>query len=496
MQEGRLSQMKVRVRYPPSPTGFQHIGNFRTALFNYLFARSQGGEFILRIEDTDQKRFTPGAVEDLCDTLSWIGIEWDEGPDIGGPFGPYVQSERVDLYKEYAEKLLASGDLYRCYCSEERIADLRKEQESSGRPTGYDRKCRNLSDEEIAAREARGESSVLRLKLPFEGGITFNDKLIGPIRRRYKDLPVDPVLMKSDGFPTYHLAVVVDDHLMEISHVLRGPEWLASAPLHVHLYKAFGWESPVLCHLPMVLGKDGQKLGKRHGATSVREFREEGYLPQAILNYLALVGWAYDDKREFFAKKELEELFSLEKLNKGSAVFDVKKLIWFNGHYIREMGVNKLKDLLLPYLIQDGIVSDPPTERQLSVVDGAMPLVQERLRLLPDVSELVRFLLEDPGSPSAEELVPKKMDPADALALLREGRKLLSGLDLQNDEQSEMSFRQKAEQLDVKLGALLMPLRVAITGSSVSLPLFGSIRLLGTNTSIERVDRALRILEA
>ena len=272
--------MSVRVRYPPSPTGLQHIGGVRTALFNYFFARANGGTFILRIEDTDRTRSTEDAVQDLYDTLSWLGLEWDEGPDKGGNYGPYIQSQRTALYTEYAAKLIASGHAYKCFCSTERIESLRKEQEEKKLRTGYDGHCRNLSPEMIAGYESGNVPHVVRFRVPDRGKTAFYDILLGEISSRNEDIPQDPILMKSDGFPTYHLANVVDDHLMEITHILRAQEWLPSVPLHVLLYDAFGWSPPLFCHLPLVLGKDGQKLSKRHGSTAVKDYREAGYLPE------------------------------------------------------------------------------------------------------------------------------------------------------------------------------------------------------------------------
>ena len=342
--------MSVRVRYPPSPTGLQHIGSVRTVLFNYFFARANGGTFILRIEDTDRTRSTEDAVQDLYDTLSWLGIEWDEGPDKGGNYGPYIQSQRTKLYAGYIEKLIASGHVYKCFCSAERLEGMRKAQEEKKQKIGYDGRCRNLSSEKAAEYESGNIPHVVRFKVPDRGKTIFSDSLLGEISTRNEDMPPDPILMKSDGFPTYHLANVVDDHLMEITHILRGQEWLPSVPLHVLLYDALGWKPPEYYHLPMVLGKDGQKLGKRHGSTAVRDYREAGYLPEAVINYLTLVGWSYDDKREFFSMQELEEFFTLDKLNKAPAVFDAKKLEWFNGQYIRMKSDEELLELILPFL--------------------------------------------------------------------------------------------------------------------------------------------------
>ena len=484
--------MNVRVRYAPSPTGLQHIGSVRTALFDYFLARSSGGSFVLRIEDTDQARTTDDAIQDLYDTYAWLGIVWEEGPDKGGPHAPYIQSERLSLYAEHAKQLIDAGHAYECYCTQERVDALREEQGNKG--SGYDRRCRDLTSEQREEYRSRGLSPVIRFKVPTEGRTTLQDAVLGEVSQKNKDIPVDPIIMKSDGMPTYHLAAMVDDHYMEITHVLRGQEWLPSAGLHVLLYKAFGWTPPVFCHLPVVLGKDGQKLGKRHGSTSMREFREAGYLPEAIVNYVSMLGWSYDDQREFFSREDLEKLFSLEKLNKAPAVFDYKKLEWFNGQYIRRKPDADLKALLVPYLVKDGVVSDPPTEDQQSIIDGMMPLVKERLRLLPDVSALMGFLFHDVDVTDPTAVVPKRLDTEQTLAALRNGRGIIEEFMDRSDEENEELFKAASDALGIKLGDMLMPLRVAVTGSTSSPPLFGSMRLLGTTRTLERIDRVIALL--
>jgi glutamyl-tRNA synthetase len=478
--------MEVRVRYAPSPTGLQHIGGVRTALFNYLFARSQGGTFVLRIEDTDRERYSDEALQDIYDTFSWLGFRWDEGPDVGGPYAPYFQSQRVETYRRRAEELVERGYAYYAYDP--------PEEQSHGKE-GYDRRGRYLSEEQIEQYKAQGVVPVIRFKGPLEGETAFEDLLLGRVKRKHKDIIPDPVLLKSDGYPTYHLANVVDDHEMQITHILRAQEWVSSAPLHVLLYQAFGWEPPTYCHLPMVLGKDGQKLSKRHGATSVIEFRRQGYLPEALINYLARLGWSYDESTELFTREELERLFRVERLNKSPGAFDYKKLEWFNGVYIRERSDAALRDLILPFLQEAGLVSTPPTAEEQSILDGAMPLIKERLKRLSEAPDLMRFLLKDELEYDVNEAIPKKMDARATLSMLREARTLLQGAAQRSDEENEETFRARAEELEVKLGSLLMPLRVAITGSRVSPPLFGSIRLLGEEKSLERVDKVIQLLE-
>ncbi len=484
--------MSVRVRYAPSPTGLQHIGGVRTAVFNYFFARANGGSFILRIEDTDQERSHQEALDDLYSTLEWLGIDWDEGPEKGGDVGPYIQSERFDLYKEYAQKLVDDGKAYYCYCTPERLADLRVEQQKSkSKNQGYDRRCRDLTAEQIAANEAAGLSRVIRLKVPFDGKTTFHDELMGDITRKNKDVSPDPVLLKSDGFPTYHLANVIDDHFMGITHIMRAQEWIPSGPLHILLYEAFGWEPPKYCHLPMVMGKDGQKLSKRHGSTAVRDFRDQGYLPEAVLNYISLLGWSFDDKTEFFTREELEKVFTLEKINKAPGVFDYKKLLWFNGQYIRQKSYLELRDLLVPFLVRDGIVADPPTDEQEATITRMIPIIAERLKLLSDVSAMTKFLFCEIETPANEALIPKKTSLEKTCEILKKGRELIEAMGDKDDETLEEEYRTAAEALEVKLGAVLMPLRVAVTGSSISPPLFESIRLVGLETTLARLDRAI-----
>jgi glutamyl-tRNA synthetase len=487
--------MKVRVRYAPSPTGFQHIGGVRTALFNYLFARAKGGEFILRIEDTDRERYRQEALEDIYATFDWLGFHWDEGPDIQGPVGPYVQSERAELYRQHARQLVESGHAYPCYCSRERLEQLKTEQRRKGAALGYDRRCRELSPEQRQSFEQEGIAPVIRFKVPLEGTTVATDELLGPIETGNTEINPDPVLLKSDGYPTYHLANVVDDHLMEITHIMRAQEWLPSMPLHVLLYRAFGWTPPQYCHLPMVLGSDGQKLSKRHGATRVVEFKEKGYLPEAMLNYLSLLGWSFDDSREFFTLKQLQELFSLDRLNKAPAVFDYKKLDWFNGMYIRESSPDRLAELLLPYLQQRGWISQKPSGEELRRVRALVPLVQERLTVLSDAPALVGFLYEQVPTPPAQQLVPKRLDGGKTAEVLRTVLSLLPDFAEQSDEDNEQRFRRAADDLGVKLGDLLMPVRVALTGSRVSPPLFESMRILGIGKTQQRLENALAILE-
>lgn len=488
--------MSVRVRYAPSPTGMQHIGGIRTALFNYFFARANSGSFILRIEDTDQERFHPEALQDIYDSFAWLGIEWDEGPDCGGKYGPYLQSERVELYREYAEQLIASGHAYWAYDTPERLEQMRRKQaENKSKHQGYDRFFRDMSQDEREQYRAQGIPGVIRFKVPLQGETRIDDVVLGAITRKNEDISPDPVLLKSDGYPTYHLANVVDDHLMQITHILRAQEWIPSAPLHVQLYEAFGWTPPTYVHLPMVMGKDGQKLSKRHGSTSLREFVQQGYLPEAIINYVTLLGWAYDDRTEFFTTEDLERLFSADKISKSPAVFDYKKLEWFNGQYIRGKSDAEFTALIVPRLQQAELVAHPPTAEQQQVIDGAVPLVKQRLKLLTDAPEAMAFLFRDPRGLSAEELIPKKSDADTTILALELALGILQDFAAMDEQAFEARFHELSEEHGLKLGALMMPVRIAVTGSKMSPPLFGSIQLIGADAAIQRIQNAVAVLQ-
>jgi glutamyl-tRNA synthetase len=501
--KAREENSPVRDRYAPSPTGLQHIGGVRTALFNYLFARSRGGRFILRLEDTDQTRCDESFTQNLYDTFSWLGIAWDEGPDRGGPYAPYVQSQRLEQYKKYALELVEKGAAYYCFCSAGRLEKVRAEREAArSAQSGYDRLCRDIPREEAAKRAAAGEAHTIRLRIPLDGDedpvTRFHDLLLGDIQWKNRDINPDPVLLKSDLFPTYHLANVVDDHLMGISHVLRAQEWLPSTPLHVILYQALGWSYPEFCHLPMVMGQDGKKLSKRHGATSVDEFRRQGYLADALINYVALLGCSYEEGKSIYPLEELRGLFSLDNLNTAPAVFDYKKLEWYNGQYIRMKSDEELAGLSLPWAVEQGLFGKSgaePNPEQFRVYTAAMPLVRERAVFLGDLPAKLGYLFAEPEMPRAEEFFPKKADLAQTLDLLRRGHALVPPLcAASNDDEAEAFIKDRAEQEGLKLGDLMMPLRVALTGARVSPPLFGSLRLLGEKVSLARVDRALALL--
>jgi glutamyl-tRNA synthetase len=503
--------MEVRVRYAPSPTGLQHIGGVRTALFNYFFAKASGGKFYLRIEDTDQGRLDERSVQDIYDTFEWLGIKLDEGPREGGPYGPYIQSERLALYQEHAKKLIDAGLAYHCFCTAEDLEKIREEQKASGTGTGYDRRCRHLSLAEAAKRAAAGERHVVRFKMPTEGETVVRDILLGDVAWPNKDAPADPVILKADGFPTYHLAHAVDDHLMKTSHVLRGQEWLPSAPLHVQLFQAFGWESPVYCHLSVITGTDGQKLSKRHGSTSAQQFRLGGYVPEAIINYITLLGWSYDGEKDVFTKAELEKLFTLEKLSKSPAVFDYARLDHYNGLWIRQLPDAEIARLIEPELLAAGLIGGgapargatpavagaatqtSPAERAL--VAAAVPIARERLHKLSDASGVLGFLFTEPPLDDAAIYIPKKTTAGEVAAVLRKIIPELPATAGRGDEANEQHFHALAEQWGLKVGQVLMPLRLAVTGTTASPPLMASIRLLGAAKAANRVQAVAERLE-
>lgn len=478
----------VRVRYAPSPTGAPHIGNLRTALFNWLWAQHNGGQFLLRVEDTDQAREVENGLELIMESLRFLGMNWDEGPDIGGAFGPYRQSERLEVYAKYADELIEKGAAYYCYCTPEELGQMRKEQEARGESTRYDRRCRNLTAEQRAEREQQGLPRVVRLAVPLEGSTTLHDFIHGEITIPNADVD-DQVLMKSDGFPTYHMAVVVDDHLMGITHVMRGDEWISSFPKHILLYNAFGWTPPQFGHMPVVLGPDKKKLSKRHGATSVLQFRDEGYLVEALINFMALLGWSYDDRREIFPPAELIKVFTLDHVHSSPAVFDRAKLDWMNGQYIRGLETGDLGARLLPFMTRAGL------EVTLDEAVQIAPLVKERIKRLDEVVPLVDFMFQD-ISYESKALIGNKMNATESLAALRDAGEVLDGLLAFEDENViEHELRAVADKLGLKPAQFFGVLRIALTGKTVSPPLAGVMRIMGKERVMARVSKGLAELE-
>ncbi len=483
----------VRTRIAPSPTGEAHIGNLYVALVNWALARQRGGRFIVRIEDTDRARFVEGAEQVFLDALAWLGLDHDEGPDVGGPVGPYRQSERLPLYREAAERLLAAGRAYRCFCTPERLAEVRRRRQKAGRATGYDRRCRDLPPAEAARRAEAGEPHTVRLAVPLQGQTRFTDGLRGPVVIDNRDID-DQVLLKSDGYPTYHLAVVVDDHAMGITDVVRAEEWIVSTPKHVLLYEALGWTPPRFYHLPLIRNPDRSKLSKRKNPVSVSWYRREGFLPEAVVNYLGLLGHSMPDGREVFTRDEFRDAFSWERVNTTGPVFDLEKFEWLNGVWIRRLSV----DDLLARLRAEGFLPAALAERYgpeaLRTIVGMM---QERMRRLSEFGPAVGFFVErEPYEPAL--LVPtkgKKQTPTRTAAETREAlariRQVLAEAPDWRPETLEARMRALAEAMGWKAGELFTPLRVAVTCRRVSTPLFETMAVLGRAECLARLDEAL-----
>ena len=500
--------MSVRVRFAPSPTGEPHIGNIRTVVFNWLFARQQDGQFILRVEDTDRERYQPDTVSVIMDGLHWLGLTWDEGPSlevlersgvgdaqgyaVGGLHGPYVQSERLDLYREVAEELIELGWAYRCNCTPERLARVRQRQRAAGRHVMYDRHCRDLPVSVSA-----DEPHVVRLKVPLEGETIVHDAIRGDVTFDNK-LIDDQILLKSDGFPTYHLAVVVDDHYMEISHVIRGDDWISSTPKRILIYEAMGWEIPTYCHVPLVNGPDGQKLSKRHGATSITEFRDQGYLPEALFNFLALLGWSpgEGEEQEIFSREELIERFNLFRVNASPATFSYDKLNWMNGVYIRNLSEEELVERLLPFWQREDLVPEPCPHDLRPRLRLAASLVQERLKRLDEVVEWTDFMFDEIEPPPMDRLVPKKMTAEESVEMLQGARDLLAGIEPFEPEAIEQPLRDLTEELGVSVGQLLGTLRWVTTNKKATPPLFGTLAAIGRKRVLKRLDAAIARLVA
>ena len=498
----------MRVRFAPSPTGEPHIGNIRTVVFNWLFARQQEGRFILRIEDTDRERYQPGTIQVIMDGLRWLGMDWDEGPSlealaasgvedaeaysVGGLHGPYVQSERLELYQEAAETLIERGYAYRCNCTPERLARVREEQRAAGQHVMYDRHCRDL-----AVPVSADEPHVVRLKVPLEGETVVHDGIRGDVTFD-NALIDDQILLKSDGFPTYHLAVVVDDHGMEISHVIRGDDWISSTPKRVLIYEAMGWETPMYCHVPLVNGPDGQKLSKRHGATSITEFRAQGYLPEALFNFLTLLGWSpgEGEEQEVFSREELVERFDLFRVNTSAATFAYEKLNWMNGVYIRELSEAELVERLLPFWQRAGLVPEPCPEEMRPRLRLAASLVQERLKVLRDVIEWTDFMFAEIEPPPMERLVPKGLSGAESAEMLQGARHLLAKIEPFEPNAIEPPLRDLTDPLGVSVGQLLGTLRWATTNKKATPPLFGTLAAIGREQVLARLDSAIERLRS
>lgn len=490
-----LANRTVRTRFAPSPTGELHIGSAHTTLFNWLFTRHHGGTVVLRIEDTDRQRLVESSLEGIREALTWLGIAWDEGPDVGGPYAPYVQSERLALYRAHAAHLIASGHAYYCFCTRERLEAVRQERHARGLPIGYDRYCRDLDARTVSREMASGNTPVVRLKVPLEGTITVNDMIRGPIVVEARTIE-DAVLLKSDGYPTYHLANVVDDHHMDITHILRGEEWIPTAPLHRLLYDAFGWEMPAIAHVMLLLGPDRKKLSKRHGSASLWEFRDNGILPEALLNYLVIIGWSWDDKTEIFSRDELVEKFDLDRVKSSAAIFDHQKLEWMNGYYINHiLTVEELATRALPWLVRAGLVDAEQFEAHAayrSYVLDVLGLEKERIKRLNEVPALTAYFFSADLDYSLDLLAPKKQKLTREIALgaLDQLLVALTSVDVTHEAETEAELTSLAERLGLKRGQLFMLIRGAVTGRTVSPGLFETLRVLGQERVVARVAAA------
>ena len=479
----------VRVRFAPSPTGDLHVGNIRTALFDWAYARHTGGQFIFRIEDTDTDRVTDEYIQAAIDTLKWLGLNWDEGPEVGGPYGPYLQSQRLDIYAEWAAKFLANGDAYYCYCSTEELEERREAQRKANVAPGYDGKCRSISAEDLAKYQSEGRKPVLRMRMP-EGSTTFTDSIRGDVTFDHNFVP-DFVLVRGDGSPLYTLAVAVDDVLMKVTHVLRGEDLLSSTPRQIRVYQAMGIQPedfPTFAHLPFVMGQDNAKLSKRNGEVSIAWYRDRGFLPEAICNYLALLGWSPGEDRENVTMQELTELFTVERVHSSPARFDMKKLEAINGDKIRLLTLDDLLTRSLPFLIKEGVITG--SESEIAIVKTALPIIHERIATLAEVVPMLRFLFAKNFVIDADSL-PKVADTA-AQEILKKSLEVLTPLTTWNHDSIEAALRTALiEDMALKPRIAFGAVRIAVTGSHISPPLFESMELIGAEASLARIKAAI-----
>ncbi|MFH1235579.1 MAG: glutamate--tRNA ligase [Parcubacteria group bacterium] len=485
----------VRVRFAPSPTGFLHIGGLRTALFNYLFAKKHGGEFVLRIEDTDAARYVPEALTNIIEALRWYGLAWDEGPDPTAPltkslgsFGPYIQSQRKKIYQTYVSELLESGAAYPCFCTTERLDSLRKEQVNERRAPRYDGLCRNLDASDVQSRLISGVAHTIRLRVPQEGTCTFNDMIRGDVTFECSVID-DQVLLKSDGFPTYHLANVVDDHLMKISHVIRAEEWLPSTPKHILLYQALNWTPPRFAHLPMILGSDRTKLSKRHGADPALEYRQRGFLPQAVINYIALLGWNPGGDREFFTLSQLIDEFSIEKVNKAPSIFDIQKMRWTNASYLRTMEPNILVSFARKF-VPDKEISDKKLANLLISI-------RDRIETLEEIGEWGSYFFQNDITYDPALLIPTAGTKETTVVALTFVSEVLEKMNDEDFTESVLRnlFVNRIKSGGKKNGEILWPLRVAVSGKKASPDVFAMMEVLGRKVSTQRVITALSLAQ-
>ena len=486
-----MTARKVKVRFAPSPTGDLHVGNIRTALFDWAYARHTGGTFLFRIEDTDTTRVTDEYIQAAIDTLKWLGLDWDEGPEVGGPNGPYLQSQRLDIYAKWAQTFLDQGDAYHCYCSPDELEAVREEQRKANVAPGYNGHCRDLTAEQIAGYKAQGREAVVRMRMP-DGTTTFTDEIRGDVTFDHKFVP-DFVMVRADGSPLYTLAVAVDDVMMGVTHVLRGEDLLSSTPRQIRVYQAMGVKPedyPVFAHLPFVMGQDNAKLSKRNGEVSIAWYREQGYLPEAICNYLALLGWSPGDDRENISMKELTELFTVEKVHSSPARFDMKKLEAINGDKIRALPLDEFAKWTIPFLKKADVIAG--SDDEIAVVKKALPLIQERIVKLDEAPALLKFLFVKNFAVDPE--AAPKISDSPAKDILKRSLKDLESLATWNHESIEAVLRASLiEELGLKPRIAFTALRIATTGSTISPPLFESMELLGKQPCLDRITAALAL---
>lgn len=483
---------EVRVRFAPSPTGYLHIGGARTALFNWLFARKMGGKLILRIEDTDVARLKEDSVSQILTSLKWLGINWDEGPEVGGDYGPYYQSERFDIYRKYCQQLVDEGKAYYCFCTPEELEAQREKQRQAKQPFRYARTCRDLTPEEVKARIDAGASYSVRLKIPAEGSIVVHDIIHGDVTFNM-DQYDDFVIMKSNGIPTYNFAVVIDDHLMGMTHVMRAEEHLSNTPKQLLVYQAFGWEPPKFGHMSMILAPDRSKLSKRHGATSVEEFRSQGYVAEAIVNYLTLLGWGPGDEREIFSLQETVELFELEQMSKKAAVYDTKKLTWMNGQYLSELPLEKILPEVKPFFVKDGYVDEAWFAENEAYFAKLVDTVRVRVKTLQEIADASDYFFKDVESYD-EKGVAKHFKP-EAVALLEECIAAVEADDVYSLETTEAAYNKIVADNNLALGKVIHPTRLALTGRTVSPGMFDVMVLLGKEKTLARLYKAVEFIK-
>ncbi len=474
--------MTVRTRVAPSPTGDPHVGTAYIALFNLAFAKSQGGQFLLRIEDTDQARSTPESEQQILDSLRWLGLDWDEGPDVGGPKGPYRQSERREIYADHAQKLLDKGHAFRCFCSSERLDELRAEQMSNKQTPGYDGHCLHLSQEDAQVKVDAGESYVVRMKVPSEGTCIVNDMLRGTIEIDWAQVDMQ-VLVKADGMPTYHLANVVDDHLMDITHVIRGEEWINSAPKHQLLYEYFGWSMPVLCHMPLLRNPDKSKLSKRKNPTSITYYRDAGYLPEAVVNYLGRMGWSMPDEREKFSLEEMLEQFDIQRVSLGGPIFDQEKLSWLNANWIRDdLTTEQFAERLHKWLLNSDYIMK------------FLPLAQERVERLSDFAPMASFMFSGMLDLKADDFLHKKLEDTEVKKVLQFTLWRLEQLRKWDKGSIFSEIKTLSKAMDIKLGDFNHPIFVAIAGTPNSWSVMESMEILGADMTRARLRHGVEVL--